>query len=46
VLFLVRQMTEDKVLPNIQIEGRVLRTSLDDDQEQRLSDALAAAGSR
>jgi uncharacterized membrane protein len=46
VLFLVRQMTEDKVLPNIQIEGRVLRTSLDGDQEQRLSDALAAAGSR
>jgi uncharacterized membrane protein len=46
VLFLVRQMSEDKLLPKIQIEGRIIRTSLDDDQEERLADALAAAGSR
>ena len=46
VLFLVRQMTEDKLLPKIKIEGRIIQTSLDNEQEERLADALAAAGSR
>jgi uncharacterized membrane protein len=44
VLLLVRQASEDKILPNIKIEGRIIQTSLDDDAEQRLADALAAAG--
>jgi uncharacterized membrane protein len=32
------------VLEGIQIPGRVIQTSLDNDAEQRLSEALAAAG--
>ena len=46
VLFLIRQMTEDKILPKIEIEGRIIRTSLDNAQEERLAEALAVAGSR
>ena len=37
-------MSLDKVLPQIKIEGKVIQTSLDNDTEARLSDALAAAG--
>jgi uncharacterized membrane protein len=44
VLLLVRQASEDKILPNIKVEGRIIQTSLDDDAEQRLAEALAAAG--
>jgi uncharacterized membrane protein len=44
VMFLIRQVTLDKVLPKIQIEGKIIRTSLDDDQEGQLAEALAAAG--
>ena len=44
VIFLVRKMTVDKVLPEIKIPGKVIQTSLDDETEQRLTDALAAAG--
>jgi uncharacterized membrane protein len=32
------------VLEQIKIPGKVIRTSLDNESEQRLSDALAAAG--
>ena len=46
VLLLVRKASMDKILPNIQIEGRIIQTSLDDEQEQQLADALAAAGYR
>jgi uncharacterized membrane protein len=46
VMFLVRQVSMDKVLPKIQIEGRIIRTSLDDAQEEQLAEALATAGSR
>jgi len=46
VLFLVRQVSVDKILPNIQIEGKIMRTSLADEQEEQLAAALAAAGSR
>ena len=46
VLLLVRQASPDKILPNIKIEGRIIQTSLGDEQEQHLADALAAAGSR
>jgi uncharacterized membrane protein len=44
VIFLVRKMSPDKILPNIKIEGKVIQTSLDNEREQQLSDALAAAG--
>jgi uncharacterized membrane protein len=44
VIFLVRTVTADKVLPEIKIPGRIIQTSLDNETEERLSDALAAAG--
>jgi len=44
IIALVRRVTMDKVLEGIQIPGRVIQTSLDNEAEQRLSDALAAAG--
>jgi uncharacterized membrane protein len=44
VIFLVRKVSVDKVLPEIKIQGKVIQTSLDNETEQRLSDALAAAG--
>ncbi|MBV9311705.1 MAG: DUF1269 domain-containing protein [Solirubrobacterales bacterium] len=44
VIFLVRRVTLDKVLPEIKIQGKVIQTSLDNATEQQLSDALAAAG--
>jgi uncharacterized membrane protein len=46
VLFLVREATMDKILPKIEIEGTIIRTSLDNAQEEQLAEALAAAGSR
>jgi uncharacterized membrane protein len=44
LLVLVRKVTIDKVLPQMKIPGKVIQTSLDSEQEQRLADALAAAG--
>lgn len=44
VIVLVRKVSADKVLPQIKIPGKIIRTSLDNDSEERLSDALAAAG--
>ena len=44
LVVLVRKMTPDKILPRIQIEGTVIQTSLDDDAEGALRDALSAAG--
>jgi uncharacterized membrane protein len=44
VIALVRRMTTDKVLEGIQIPGHVIQTSLDNEAEERLSEALAAAG--
>jgi uncharacterized membrane protein len=46
LILLVRKVTVDKVLPQIKIPGKVIQTSLDNETEQRLSDALAAAGSQ
>jgi uncharacterized membrane protein len=46
VLFLVRKVSVDKVLPQIQIEGKIIQTSLNNEQEERLAEALAAAGNR
>jgi uncharacterized membrane protein len=44
VIALVRQVSMDKVLPQIKIPGEVIQTSLDTETEAQLSDALAAAG--
>ena len=38
-------MPADRFLSQIEHQGRVIQTSLDDEKEQQLSDALAAAGS-
>jgi uncharacterized membrane protein len=46
VLLLVRSATMDKILPKIEIEGKIIQTSLDNEQEEQLASALAAAGSR
>ncbi len=44
VIMLIRRVSVDKVLPEIKIPGKVIQTSLDNETEQQLSDALAAAG--
>jgi uncharacterized membrane protein len=44
VIALVRQVSADKVLPKIKHEGKIIQTSLGNEQEQQLADALAAAG--
>ena len=46
VIALVRRVTMDKVLDNIQIKGTIIQTSLDNEAEARLEEALAAAGQR
>jgi uncharacterized membrane protein len=43
VIALVRDVSVDKVLPQIKIPGKIIQTSLDNETEGRLSDALAAA---
>ena len=43
VILLVRRVSPDKVLPQIKIPGKIIQTSLDNETEQQLSDALAAA---
>jgi uncharacterized membrane protein len=45
LIVLVRKMTPDKILENIQEKGQVIQSSLSNEAEQRLSEALAAAGS-
>ena len=45
VIVLVRSVTADKLLPEIKEHGTVIQTSLDDENEQALKDALANAGS-
>jgi uncharacterized membrane protein len=37
-------MSVDKVIPQIKIPGTVIQTSLSNESEQNLADALAAAG--
>jgi uncharacterized membrane protein len=44
VIVLVRQVTLDKVLEDIKIPGHIIQTSLDNEAEERLAEALAAAG--
>jgi uncharacterized membrane protein len=45
VIVLVRSVTADKLLPEIKEHGTVIQTSLSDENEQGLKDALANAGS-
>ncbi|HEX4008777.1 MAG TPA: DUF1269 domain-containing protein [Solirubrobacteraceae bacterium] len=44
VIALLRRVTVDKVLPQIKTQGTIIQTSLDNDTEQRLADALQSAG--
>jgi len=44
LLLLIREVSVDKVLPQIKIPGKVIQTSLDNESEARLADALANAG--
>jgi uncharacterized membrane protein len=44
VILLVRRVTVDKVLPEIKIPGKIIQTSLDNESEEQLSEALAVAG--
>jgi uncharacterized membrane protein len=44
LLLLIRKVSADKVIPKIKIPGKVIQSSLDTESEQRLEEALAAAG--
>ncbi len=44
VMLLIRNVSLDKVLPQIKIPGQIIQTSLDHETEDRLTEALAAAG--
>jgi len=44
VIALVRNVTLDKVLDEVRIPGRIIRSSLDNETEARLQEALTAAG--
>jgi uncharacterized membrane protein len=44
VILLIRKVSADKVIPQIRVPGTIIQTSLDNESEQRLADALAAAG--
>ena len=44
LIVLVRNMTPDKLLENIDEPGQVIQTSLSNEAEARLSEALATAG--
>jgi uncharacterized membrane protein len=44
VILLIRRVTVDKVLPEIKIPGKIIQTSLDNESEEQLSEALAVAG--
>ena len=43
MILLVRKVSVDKVLPQIQVPGTVIQTSLSNEDEQRLQPALDAA---
>lgn len=46
LILLVRKASMDTILPKIEIEGKIIQTSLGNDQEEQLAAALASAGSR
>jgi uncharacterized membrane protein len=43
VILLVRKVSVDKILPEVKESGTVIQTSLNNEDEQRLEEALAAA---
>jgi uncharacterized membrane protein len=44
LILLVRKVSADKIIPEIKIPGTVIQTSLSNEQEEHLKDALEAAG--
>jgi uncharacterized membrane protein len=46
LIVLVRSMTPDKILPNIQEQGHVIQSSLSNEAEGQLEAALTAAGAK
>jgi uncharacterized membrane protein len=44
VILLVRKVSADKILPEIKEPGKVIQTSLNDEDEERLEQALESAG--
>ena len=46
LILLVRKVSADKVIPQIKIPGTIIQTSLDNETEEQLGDALAAAGQK
>jgi uncharacterized membrane protein len=44
LILLVRRVSVDKVMPEIKTPGKIIQTSLDNESEERLAEALAAAG--
>ena len=44
VVALVRKLPPDRLLEDVREQGTIIRTSLDDETEERLAGALAAAG--
>ena len=44
LILLVRKVSVDEVIPQIKVPGTIIQTSLDNETEQQLADALAAAG--
>ncbi len=44
LILLIRKVSTDKILPKVQISGTVIQTSLSDENEQALQDALDKAG--
>jgi uncharacterized membrane protein len=44
LILLVRKVSADKILPEIKVPGKIIQTSLSDEQEQHLEEALSAAG--
>ena len=45
LIVLIRKVTPDKILPHIEIPGKVIQTSLSNESEEALQKALDAAGS-
>jgi uncharacterized membrane protein len=44
LILLVREASMDKIAPEIKIQGEIIQTSLDNEAEESLAGALAAAG--
>lgn len=44
LILLAREFSADKILPKIKIKGELIQSSLDNETEERLTAALAAAG--